>query len=422
MKKLIALISIATLVGVTLLTSCNKNETPKHIIENQDLFLSVLRQNMGNVGDVPVGDGARKSGFSGEIQTIYLDILEITPEILEKAENVRTLQDISEIIVSTGATLQQTNENGNLKVQFDIPVQEAQRSLNPIISEAEKYLKSKGFLEQELKNMIAENGATEYDLIPLVIILQEKENPGMFANCATVAIGKDVKVLNLSKTTINETFSILTSKISGVVGSAIVVGNYMQCVYKETDIIVENMITSDEFAELLEVQILFNERLAIENYLETQIALDLQNVKNRDEFMVWIKNNLSHTEFSSIGEASDMFETLESQIGVVAKKHLSEDLQQIDAALLEKRISLLIKNLEVEIPPTKCRCTADWNLCLDKARDNYHHGIGTSVGAGGLIRWKIGVVNYAVAAVIYYTSVIKCNNAFTGCPCGIHGK
>ncbi|MDR0436962.1 MAG: hypothetical protein LBH22_01525, partial [Bacteroidales bacterium] len=146
-----------------LFTSCNKNEIQQGITATKDQFHSVLRMNMNNIGT-------------------------------------------------------------NFEVQFDIPVREAEKSLDPVIIEAKKYLYSKGFTVQEIQEMIAIEGATEYDLIPLVIFLQETEfpqNENPFFQCAAVVIGADViGVPSPSKTAIKQTFSASVSKASGPVAAA----------------------------------------------------------------------------------------------------------------------------------------------------------------------------------------------------------
>ncbi|MDR0438304.1 MAG: hypothetical protein LBH22_08410, partial [Bacteroidales bacterium] len=81
MKKI--LFTTALFILGTLFTSCNKNEIQQGIAATKDQFHSVLRMNMNNVGSVPIGGGGSKNSPSGELQTIYLDIPELTPEILE---------------------------------------------------------------------------------------------------------------------------------------------------------------------------------------------------------------------------------------------------------------------------------------------------------------------------------------------------
>ncbi|MCL2683484.1 MAG: hypothetical protein FWE63_08430 [Bacteroidales bacterium] len=341
MKKI--LFTTALFILGTLFTSCNKNEIQQGVTTSKDQFHSVLRMNMNNVGAVPIGGGGSKNSPLGELQTIYLDIPELTPEILEKIEHANSIGSISDLIVNSGAILEFTNFGKNVKVQFDIPVKEAEKSLDPMIVEAKKYLYSKGFSEQELQTMIATEEATEYDLIPLVIFLQETEfsqNENPFFQCAEVVIGADIiGVPSPSKTAINQMFSASVSKASGPVAAAIAVGNYMQCLYKEMGVLAETMFASKEFEIFLEKEEAFLDMLSIENYSETQVFADLLSVTTKAEFINWIEHNLSYTKFKSAQEASSLHSAMENQLIATKAKFVSPRVQK-DIDLFEEQIVL----------------------------------------------------------------------------------
>ncbi|MDR0438192.1 MAG: hypothetical protein LBH22_07830 [Bacteroidales bacterium] len=345
MRK-IYLVAIAIITATLLMfQSCNKSENFQGIAKSKDNFHSVLRANMNNVGSVPTGNNSKNP--SGEFQTIYLDFPEMTPEIQAKIDQVNSIRSISDLIVSEGAILEFTNFGKNTKVQFDIPVREAEKSLDPMIVEAKKYLYSKGFSEQELQTMIATEEATEYDLIPLVIFLQETEfsqNENPFFPCAAVVIGANAPISAPSKTAIKQTFSVSVAESSGAVASAIAVGNYTQCLYKEMDVLAEAMITSDEFEKMLEKQESFIDMLSVENYLETQELADLLNVTTKAELMTWIEHNIAYTLFTSVAQASSLFDALENQIIATKTKFISPRVQN-DFVLFEERVILVEEKL-----------------------------------------------------------------------------
>jgi len=354
MKKILLTTALLAL-GALLFNSCNKNEAIQEIIGSPNQFHSVLRASMDNVGAVPVGGGSSRAPGqpgvpSGEIQTIYLDIQDITPEIRAKIENVNSIRSISELIIRYGAILEFSNIGGNMEVQFDIPVKHAKSSLSPIVAEAKKYLQSKGFSAKEIQEMIVEGGATEYDLIPLVIFLQEaefspSENP--FFNCAAVMVGADYSG-SLSKKAIKQTFSTSVSKKSGAVSVVIAVENFLQCMIKEMDVIVEAMITSDEFEKTLKEQKSFVEMFSFDKLEGTPQFVDFENIKTKNELMTWIGHNMAYTQFTSVAQAGSLFDALESQMAIISQTFISPRVQR-DVALFEERALLWAEKMELEI-------------------------------------------------------------------------
>ncbi|MDR0436902.1 MAG: hypothetical protein LBH22_01220, partial [Bacteroidales bacterium] len=148
------------------------------------------------------------------------------------------------------------------------------------------------------------------------------------------------------KTAIKQTFTVSVSKASGPVAAAIAVGNYTQCLYKEMDVLAETMLTSDEFEKTLEKQTSFVEMLSIENYLETQKFIDLQNVTTKAELMNWLEHNIAYTKFTSIAEASNLFDALEKQTVAMTKKFVSPRVEMDVAIFWERTVLLLERKIE----------------------------------------------------------------------------
>jgi len=349
MKKI--LLSIAMLaLGAFLFNSCKKSEIKQEIIESQDQFHSVLRMNMGNVGSIPVGIGGPSGAPGqygttsfGEFQTIYLDIQNITPDVQAKIENVSSLQDISELVVNYGAIVEFANENANSDTRFNIRVQEARASLAPMVMEAKRYLLYRGFTEREIYEMIVVQGATEYDLVPLVIFLQEAafvgDNP--FMGCAAAAIGVDAVGGRLSRVAIEQIFNTSVSRVSGPVSAAIAVGNYMHCLVEEMDVIVETMLTSDEFEKMMDKHTSFTTMFLFERFEGTQRDIELENVETRDELMRWIESNMVYTLFTSVAHADQMLSALEKQATTVGDMFIPDRLEK-DVELFEDRVQHLM--------------------------------------------------------------------------------
>ena len=321
---------------------------PNEIASSQEQFHTVLRENMDNVGDVPVGGGSRTglrqapSMHGVELQTIYLDIQNITPDVQKRIDNVRTLSDISELVVNYGALVAHENPNQVFDVQFYIPVEATQRSLSPVVTEAKNYLRSIGFTTNEIHEMVATENATVYDLVPLVVLLQEArfaDNP--FMNCAVNAIG--VEVSSLSRTAIEQAFVTSVEKGSGAVASAIAVGNFNHCLAVEMDVIVHAMLVSDEFEKMMEKQISFATMFLFEKLEGTQNLVDFESLETRDELMAWIGRNKNYTIFTSVAQADQLFSEIENQVVAMGDKFVSDRLVK-DVELLENRAKYWAEN------------------------------------------------------------------------------
>ncbi|MCL2683525.1 MAG: hypothetical protein FWE63_08645 [Bacteroidales bacterium] len=398
MRK-IYLIAIAIITATLLMfQSCNKSENFQGIAKPKDSFHSVLRANMNNVGSVPTGSNSKNP--SGEFQTIYLDFPEITPEIQNKIDDVNSIRSISDLIVSEGAILEFTNFGKNVKVQFDIPVKEAEKSLDPMIVEAKKYLYSKGFSEQELQTMIATEEATEYDLIPLVIFLQEtafSQNENPFFHCAAVVIGANAPLVSApSKTAIKQTFSVSVAESSGAVASAIAVGNYTQCLYKEMDVLAETMLTSNEFEKTLDMQKSFIDMLSIENLIETPKINELLSISTDAEMIEWIELNISYTKFTSVAEVNSLSEAIINQATATKTKFISARVE-LDIALFGEHIDGWI-NKSIARDPAECRVLAT---------ATYMNSVYTC-GRIAIFLPKAGLACAVTASVIYAITYMNC--------------
>ena len=430
MKKI--LLSVAMLaLGALLFNSCNKNEVKQEIIQSQDQFHSVLRMNMGNVGSIPVGIGGPSGAPGqygtmsfGEFQTIYLDIQNITPDVQARIENVSSLRDISELVVNYGAIVELANVNQNFEIQFDIPVEDAKRSLELMVKEAKRYLLYRGFTEREIYEMIVKGGATEYDLVPLVIFLQEAafsgDNP--FMGCAAAAIGVNAVGGRLSRTAIEQVFNASVSRVSGPVAAVIAVGNYMHCLVAEMDVLVETMLTSDEFEALLEKQESFIDMFSIGNYLGTPQLAELTSVTTNAELMAWIDHNISLTQFTSVAQASSMLDALETQTIAMNRIFISPRMKS-DIVLFEDRAELWIAQQLGDNPRPSHGCPDIRDHCIGVAENKRDRGFAVCAVFGGiagvLATPAIGIIGgFACAGNVQQTFEREwqaCWDAFWGC-------
>jgi len=69
---------------------------------------------------------------------------EVTPEIESSFYNTNTIQDLSNLLQLTDATIQDEPTINNVNYSIEVPVDQIVKSLNPLVGEAKQYLYSKG--------------------------------------------------------------------------------------------------------------------------------------------------------------------------------------------------------------------------------------------------------------------------------------
>lgn len=148
--------------------------------------------------------------------------------------------------------------DGDTVSTHEIDEEEAIATLTPLVAEARTYLETKEFTQDEIDQMIEEVGGTEYDLVLLVMVMQEIENlpqdsdepenqeeEGLTAEeigtCALIAIGADVlwalggsNASSWSKAAIKKAFKTAAKKFLGPIGVAIAVVSFGLCLLTES--------------------------------------------------------------------------------------------------------------------------------------------------------------------------------------------
>ena len=116
------------------------------------------------------------SPASNEV-AVYVQFPEkVTTEEYSLFENTNTLQDIVDLMHETNAILQYETTPTNEDYQINLPIETITNSLNPLVLESKQNLYTKGFSEQDIQQMIAEENAEEVDLIPFVMALTQTES------------------------------------------------------------------------------------------------------------------------------------------------------------------------------------------------------------------------------------------------------
>jgi len=145
--------------------------------------------------------------------------------------------------------------------KYTLPVEPIKTALEPSIESAKTYLKSKGFSDLEIIQMVTEAGGDELDLVPLVMhMLSFEKADSQFSSipvflvsnayaqstddiirCGSVAIGADILWAlgtsdkdKWSKKAIKKAFKEVAKKALGPIGVAISVVTFSVCLVEST--------------------------------------------------------------------------------------------------------------------------------------------------------------------------------------------
>lgn len=277
LKGMLAIFTVNFLVVgcLFILDSCKKAE-----FENSSngkaraRFLSALDVNKRTIGAISFDNQnrdrtVRPSAASAEAQyveqtengyeSIYMEYpADTDSETRNLIYSTTSVQELSDLIDYSNATVQYDPTSTNSNYQLDVPVETVVNSLNPLIDEAKQYLYAKGFTGQDIQDMLIEEGGKEEDLIPFVMSLTQAENsPSVSLNysdffinsayarldandykrCAIIAIGADalwaLGTSNASSWTVGamkKAFGAVAKKMLGPIGVAIAVVSFGVCI------------------------------------------------------------------------------------------------------------------------------------------------------------------------------------------------
>lgn len=304
----IFMIKLLLLVGIFIFQSCqSENINNEFQEEAKTNFLASLKQSHQDLKTLPISNSKnidnKMSRTQGDIEYIciteynrYLDLTE--EELVEEIEN--SVANFSEFIekrtvydlitqfdknFDTNGDTNQTEEDTSSEEYADttpeetndfntddciavlgVEVQPIVDALQPAIQDAKNYLYTKGFTEQTLNDMIAEENGTEEDLVLLVMAMMEIEGQQSSSNqtydftnlffnsayaqqnteitaaevgyCAAVAIGADILWAlggsSASAWTIpamKKAFGAVAKRFLGPIGVAIAVVTFGICLY-----------------------------------------------------------------------------------------------------------------------------------------------------------------------------------------------
>jgi len=273
-KGMFALLTLNLLVVlcVFIFDSCKKAAYERSDAKQaNEKFTAALEKNKKSLAAISFakqgshGTIARSAAPPSDELTVYVQFPdEVTPEENTLLQNTNSMQAVVDLIHETDAIIQYEPTPTNTDYQINLPIETITNSLNPLVQESKQYLYSKGFSEQEIQQMIIEENAEDYDLIPLVMSLTQIENSQQVARnyfnllplrssyakeltwsdvgaCAMEAVGADIlyaltqsTASTWSKAAIKKAFGTVAKKVLGPVGVAVAVVEFGWCLWRKS--------------------------------------------------------------------------------------------------------------------------------------------------------------------------------------------
>lgn len=280
-KGVIFLLSIKILLfsSFFLVQSCKKESSSFKGSEAKERFITKLNEQKKIIGETVLekkgnrrgkfyeGNAANSTNFHNEVDNLsyfYLQIPESQIGLIDEGILATpTIQTISSIIQNNNAIIQYTQ--GNNSYQFGYSPNVINSNLVPLVEEAKLYLIDKGFTRDEITEMLNEEGVSEIELIPYVMILSSYEDGASYASnriekfdfsklffteaiagdltrndyirCAIVAIGADaIYALGTSnaktwkKAAMKKAFKAVAQRMLGPIGVSFAVITFGVCI------------------------------------------------------------------------------------------------------------------------------------------------------------------------------------------------
>ena len=252
-------------------TSCKSDEALVQVTPEAKTFLDFYGSNYESITTKSISPTSKtRSGaqIDESSTTLYVNYPADTEDAIKDLCNlVSSAQDISALHRLTAAEFSTTNTE-NTKYSINISESEVKKTLSPLVEQSKKYLYSKGMTEEDIQQMLKEEGAGEDQLVPLVLVLMNHEYSeqkiaklkkeksefkvsNLFAtscmastlnaslDCALEAIGADV-LASLAQSSasawsayiIKRVFKTVAKRVLGPIGVAIAVVDFAFCMHR----------------------------------------------------------------------------------------------------------------------------------------------------------------------------------------------
>ena len=254
MKSLKKMVSLATACAMSLaiIVSCqndkvesasDNSECTVSLTSMQSFYKDCLKQPM-LVPDKETTRAVIES--SSSITPLYLERSEpLMPHESIQKEELITFKDVIALQERLGVCISSSRTSITIDSIY-VDVEAAEKALDPMVKQSKQWLYSKGMSENEIQTMLAEEGATESELVPFVMGCMEAE--GTVAtraislekakHCALMALGFDfVSYLGNSgittwgKAALKKAFKSVAKKALGPAGAAIALIEFGICMY-----------------------------------------------------------------------------------------------------------------------------------------------------------------------------------------------
>lgn len=164
--------------------SCSENDEgiSKNSAANLD-FKKAFDLNSKKTGSISLSHknngkmNMRALSSNSQMASVYINFPNQPTKEVETAFNeVNSIEELSILLQRSDATVQSVPISINSEYVVNVPVEQVDKSLDPLIVEAKKFLYTKGFTDDTIQKMIEDNNGTEEDLIPLVSIIVNSES------------------------------------------------------------------------------------------------------------------------------------------------------------------------------------------------------------------------------------------------------
>ena len=215
------------------------------------------------------------SKLADDLKDVYINFPDSTDKkYIEEAKLIKTIEDLLKLQHKTAAEFS-LKDSSLFSCKIQISKKATDEAIKPLIAPSKKFLYDRGFSENEIKDMLKENNATESDLVLLTLVVNEKEmknqqvaktasvntfnildlfvtpayaNNGLYEKCTKIArdaydctkevlgfsdLGLLYAYKTMTKETIKQIFINLVKTTGGKVVIAVAVAQFVWCLYSK---------------------------------------------------------------------------------------------------------------------------------------------------------------------------------------------
>lgn len=300
-------IAIIGLMLFAVFISCTNNESQTSattvLTEETNTFFASFKKNYSHSISADLRTkGKTRSGLIDSKECINLELTfpENVPEDISNAvKKINCTQDIIIFMRLFGTDLVETDKEKSTDRTIQFSKKEIEKNLKPLSLASRKYLLDIGFTSSEIDNMLKEQSACEEDLIPLVLLLTERnikiaENEIALNNTSFNPFATTAKAINtshflhvtlncglevlgvreltqiakgsafagkLAKSTIVKLFAKTVAKYAGPIGTALCVADFVWCMVDNHAFETIHIFTNEEVEEFEHQQYLRRKQL-----------------------------------------------------------------------------------------------------------------------------------------------------------------